>query len=295
MTGSTAVGAPTVALTSAQTLASTKDASRTPWIVAAVLLAVVAVAGIGAAIHFAGAARRSDSPPSTVTVTPPSTAAAPTVEAPAPPPTASTNDVPESTSNHTADSSSSATPARDLARQSQQTDSAPTAAIKKEGKPPAGAAINAAPPAAIPTTGTSPAVSASSSPTSTSAVTSSAAASTTTSSAASADRPCEQIRQAFWTPDLSLAAPERAMVFPPIASFLSSRARRSLRPRSALCRPSILRCWRTAAAKRHTSARDRDPRAGRPIRIRRLRINQLQVKFPDPRGSIGKPCTGLPG
>ncbi len=196
MRGSTAVGAPTVALTSAQTLASTKDASRTPWIVAAVLLAVVAVAGIGAAIHFAGAARRSDSPPSTVTVTPPSTAAAPTVEAPAPPPTASTNDVPESPSNHTADSSSSATPARDLARQSQQTDSAPTAAIKKPGKPSAGAAINAAPAAAISTIGTSPAVSASSSPTSTSAVTSSAAASTTTSSAANADRPCEQIRQA---------------------------------------------------------------------------------------------------
>jgi serine/threonine protein kinase len=198
---SAGVIAPTVALTSASMLAARKDPSRTPWIVAAVLLAVLAAAGIATAIHFAEAAKRSAATPSTASSTPPSSAA-PTVAAPASSPTAA-NDVPDSAASNAPDSATASAPraaaAPAVTPQPTNADSATAPAIKKPTKSAATPAISAAPsPRNAKPSPATPLPAASTSPpaTSFSATSSPGAASTTTTSPATADRPCEQIRQA---------------------------------------------------------------------------------------------------
>ena len=186
--GFVSVSAPTVALASlpSEPTRSRKGSSRTPWIVAAALLAVIAAAGIIAAIHFAAAAKRSAAMPTAASATPPPTVAAPTAA-----PT-SANDVPANAPNNGQDSpqniASGETP---VAPQPEKTDSAPGAAIRKQTRPPATPAITAAPsPATAKPSTSAPPASVSTPPSSSSMSPASA------SPAATADRPCEQIRQA---------------------------------------------------------------------------------------------------
>jgi len=184
---SAAVSAPTVALTSAPSQLEERHLSRTPWIVAAALLAVLAVGGIAAAIHFADAAKRSAASPTTAGAMPPTTGAAASPPAPAPPTAA--DDRPDSSTSNASDSTAApnAAPASAATPQPAKTDSGPAAAIKTRPKPLATSAA-LSPALTKPSAATPQPVATPSAPTTSSSATS--------SSAAAADRPCEQIRQA---------------------------------------------------------------------------------------------------
>jgi serine/threonine protein kinase len=164
------VSAPTVALASTSPEPARKSSSRTPWIVTAALLAVIAGAGIAAAIHFAVAARSSAPSPTQSSTTPTST-----VQTPAPPPSAAESGAPNIAAENTP--STALTPA--ATPQPKKTDSDFPASIKKRNTPPATPAVSAT--AAPATVAPPPASTAPLPPTPTTAIT---------------DRPCEQIRQA---------------------------------------------------------------------------------------------------